>query len=61
MNTMKKIMKVAAVVAVAQSLTGCFTLMVHEDAPAALPVAGAADWVLFPIEATWFLCGGANL
>ena len=52
---------VAAVVAVAQSLTGCFTLMVHEDAPAALPVAVAADWVLFPIEATWFLCGGANL
>ena len=61
MNTMKRIMKVAAVVAVAQSLTGCFTLMVHDDAPAALPVAGAADWVVFPGEATWVRWGGANV
>ena len=55
MNTMKKIMKVAAVAAVAQTLTGCFTTVAAEKAPVALPVAIAADWVLFPAEAVILL------
>ena len=52
MNTMKKIMKVAAVAAVAQTLTGCFTAdAVHHKNYAAVPVTVVADTALLPLEA----------